>query len=440
MLKNVGKRILILIVTIILCAVIGFLALMLVCALPSGRAALHVRESGEILKSEGDYWSIIPSDQLSMLDNFTDCIMLLTSAYTGDENCVQETVYAYRIYQKGATKEESCAACGAVPEEEASVQDYVTYWHGYKVVLKPLLFFFNLNQIRQINALVILGCIILISILLYRNHLTAYIFPYLLGAAFLNIPVVMQSLQFSTVFHVTSVFSILLLAGAGIEKLRSRNWLLFLLAGISTSYFDFLTYPVAVIGFLLVIYIGLTGVYGEYSYKTVLSVIARSVVWGVGYAGMWGMKWLIATVISGENVFTLAFEKLAERSSNVAGDIEFTAKEMYHAVNSYTMSSAVKVFVLLFLILMLILVIRSKGWKDRRNYIAAVLLAVIACYPLMWYFVTKNHTYHHLFFTYRSMCVAFFAGAALLNPLLKIGKRKPDERETGKGKTDQIES
>ena len=284
--KMYGKRFFIVIVSIILSACIGFSALMFVCALPSGRVALHVRESGGILMLEGDYPIAVPGDSSTILDNYTDCIMLLTSAYTGDEDCVEEAARGYRIYKKKASKEESCSVCGILPEKEARVLDYMRYWHGYKVILKPLLFFFNINGIRQINALVIFGWIALISVLMYQNKLKIYIFPYLLGVSFLNIPAVVRSLQYSTIFHVTSVFLILLLVGARIGKLWENRWMLFLAAGICTSYFDFLTYPIAVLGFLLVINIGLIETQGKHSYQMVWEVIGESALWGVGYVGM----------------------------------------------------------------------------------------------------------------------------------------------------------
>ena len=102
----------------------------------------------------------------------------------------------------------------------------------------------------------------------------------------MNIPAVVRSLQYSTIFHVTSVFLILLLVGARIGKLWENRWMLFLAAGICTSYFDFLTYPIAVLGFLLVINIGLIETQGKHSYQMVWEVIGESALWGVGYVGM----------------------------------------------------------------------------------------------------------------------------------------------------------
>lgn len=417
-------------------AVLGLLLLTIICALPCGRVSAHVRESGEILAQEGDRWQVIPAEQSASLDNFTDCIMLLTSAYAGDESALSEAVMDYRVYKKDASKAESCMAAGTLTKEEGSVLNYPWYWHGYKIILKPLLFFFNLGEIRQLNALLIIGWISLISILMSRHHMKLYIVPYLMGIAFLNLSAVIQSLQFSTIFHVTSFFCVLLLAGTCSKKMRDKSWLLFLAAGICTSYFDFLTYPVMVLGFLLVIYIGLMGVYGKYSIQSVWRVIENSILWGCGYLGMWAMKWVLGTLLSDQNVLAKAYEQIVLRSGQTIGDTAFTVGEMYRMLGTYVSSNPVRFLIPLYLLTVAVLLI----WLDRKSnifvgahtkktdskkynrnlrqrWIGVMLLLVVSLYPLIWYYGAKNHSYQHNFFTFRSMAVCFFAGGSLLNPL-----------------------
>ena len=65
----------------LLTVLLGFGLICAVYSLPGNELrALHVRESGDFLAEQGDYWQLIPGKTQTTLDNFTDCIMLLTSA------------------------------------------------------------------------------------------------------------------------------------------------------------------------------------------------------------------------------------------------------------------------------------------------------------------------------------------------------------------------
>ena len=106
------------------CVLAGFLLICMVYMLPSGRVSLHVQESGAILEQEKDYPQLIPSSPYMVLDNFTDCIMLLTSAYDGEESIADKAINNYRIYQKKATKQVSWKVCGILPEKVAQKISY----------------------------------------------------------------------------------------------------------------------------------------------------------------------------------------------------------------------------------------------------------------------------------------------------------------------------
>ena len=79
------------------------------------------------------------------------------------------------------------------------------------------------------------------------------------------------------------------------------------------------------------------------------------------------MKWLISTMITGENVFAEAYKSFLIRSGSKVGENEVTTKAMYEAMKNYAMGNAIKVFVLLFLIFILICVVKSGGWREKRN-------------------------------------------------------------------------
>ena len=82
--------------------------------------------------------------------------MLLVAAYDGAENPVNKTINNWNINKTDATKQESLMLCGQLPEEEQSKGEYSRYWFGLIVILRPLLLFLSLNEIRSLNLFFIL--------------------------------------------------------------------------------------------------------------------------------------------------------------------------------------------------------------------------------------------------------------------------------------------
>lgn len=136
----------------------GILLMFLVYALPTEHINIHVRESGISLQLEGNYWYMLPHSSYTVLDNYTDAMMLLTAAYDhSGVNLPQRAVENRHIVINNATIPESCALLDSAEEMGYSLHIYARYWHGYLVYLKPFLMFLNLDEIRQLNWLCVMG-------------------------------------------------------------------------------------------------------------------------------------------------------------------------------------------------------------------------------------------------------------------------------------------
>ena len=64
--------------------IIGILLMIGVYLIPTGRIVDNVEKSKEILKEEGHYNYIVSVDKTTMIDNYTDSIMLNEAMYHGD--------------------------------------------------------------------------------------------------------------------------------------------------------------------------------------------------------------------------------------------------------------------------------------------------------------------------------------------------------------------
>lgn len=88
--KKTGMTIGIFLLTVLL----GFGLICTVYSLPGDtRRALHVRESGDSLVQQGNYWQLIPGRSTTMLDNFTDhiCITAEFYCFSYSIHCIDRT-------------------------------------------------------------------------------------------------------------------------------------------------------------------------------------------------------------------------------------------------------------------------------------------------------------------------------------------------------------
>lgn len=103
---------------------------------------------------------------------------------------------------------------------------YGRYWHGYLIVLKTLLLFLNVSEIRMLN-LILQGTLFCILLYLVRKRIGAvYQIPLLLMEAVLNPIVLPLSLQFSWVYYIGILSAIVFLIR---EKWHPKSILLLFL-------------------------------------------------------------------------------------------------------------------------------------------------------------------------------------------------------------------
>lgn len=400
--------------TFLLMVLGGFLLICAVYVLPTERVCLHVRESGETLEQEGDYYQLLPGDESTKLDNYTDAIMLLSAAYDGEEDIIEKAANSYRVFVKNQSKAVSCQNCGLpLKESQRNLHSYSRYWHGYMVILKPLLLFLNLTEIRQLNLFVILAEFVIIAILMYRRRVIEYLAPFVLAIAFLNPITVSSSLQNSTSYHMMMAAVIVLLSFWEKSCFREHLYLFFLCVGMLTSYMDFLTYPVVTLSFPLILCFALS------DYRKVLEGIRRllqySVLWCIGYGGMWASKWILATVFTGENHIQKGISKILVRSgSDIGNGVTVTLPEVYRVLwNYFSQSSLSHVFVTLLIAEAAVLIIKR---IRPEKWVTSLLIGCVALYPFIWYACTQNHSIIHSMFTYRSLSVFVMAAASILLP------------------------
>ena len=388
-----------------LCILAGTALLGLVYALPTGPMQENVARSSEIFNREGIFPELAYGYSCMRLDTFTDSVMLGTAIYGGEETLLERMMLNYRM------------GCSQLAEDmtltnyanRAAVYEfyplpYGRYWHGYLVPLKLLLLFFDFGDIRVLNFIaqsILFGVVVW---LFWKNKQETYLPAFAMSIFLMNPLAIALSLQFSTVYYIVLAASICLLfryqkGKQDEEKINN----LFFFTGIATSYFDFLTYPFVSAGIPLLLYLNLNG--ESIGKKQVKSCILKLFLWGAGYGGMWGGKWLVGSLLTGENFFRNAWNQSLLR----------TSVEDYTRIGVVLKNIGVFFkwpFVLLFtaVVIFCFLKLRKGSWAVwYQNRWKILLYGIIALLPLLWICVLANHSWIHYWYTYRELSISSFA-------------------------------
>lgn len=309
---------------VIISAVIGMFSLWLVYLLPTDDMAKNVVASENTLRIQDDSEFLAKEEYWKTYDLGTNIIILHEIIIPGSGDALQDAMlaptanYILRWYDDWTD-----VLIEFATEREYTEVDYLSYaryWHGYLVFLKPLFMFMELQGIYILNGIILLGLTIAITYLL-KKRLGNYWIAYLFAVLTMNPINIVQSFQLSTVFYAIQITMLLLLIK---EKWKSEQILyIFLLDGILVAFLDFLTYPFLAfaIPFLTSFMLNVKS-----SFKhNFVDLIEKGVSFSIGYVGMWGMKWIIATMFTKENVILDAIDSVLHRAgfSETGGDAKF---------------------------------------------------------------------------------------------------------------------
>lgn len=405
-------------------ALAGLLALVLVHFIPVGRMQQHVRESLPMIESEFDQSSLIEEYPAAFTGGFTDCLMLENAVY---KNPKHSTLEQALLMYRGESGEGEGWATGyslmdfLYGEEQTREVSYARYWHGYLVVLKPLLYFTNFNTIRLFQAFLqmILAGLVAIEFSGIKKAFLGKAF--ILSMPFIYFFSLYASLSLSICFYIMA--AALLIQAKCDDKLRDKKIYaeFFFVIGIMTSYFDFLTYPVITLGFPLCVWLYLSD-----SSKKVIGRFKRmllyTVEWFAGYGGLWAMKWVIADLLTGSGTIRDGVATLYERTGTVEDASKLSG--YFEVVKENAGLFANRGFYLIILgivIWLAVMAVKSSagnkcaqsGQSVSKSYGSrladALPFLVVALYPFIWFFFTQNHSYEHSVFTCKILSVTAFA-------------------------------
>ena len=385
--------------------------------LPVDRMRDHVIESADTLVKEGLYPNWAGGDTYAVSDNFTDSIILRICTYNGDENIVKKAMLntSWWVDNTDYINILITSLDDSIPKDKTN---YARYWHGYEIILKPLLLFFNVQEIRIINMFMQLLFLCLSILLIVEKLSRRYIPIILITLLGINPITCMLSFQFSCIYYITLLTLIFILWKKDYVCDRSGYIYVFLVDGLLCAFFDFLTYPLVALAIPLMIFI-----IADNKNSFVRNVVIPPIMWMIGYGGLWVSKWVISYLLTGYNTIRDAFDQAKYRTSGEIYTPDGFNRLSGVKINFMVFSKSPQLIIfLLFVFIYLGLFIKRAIKQKRLIYTKATLaklipLAIVTIYPFVWYVVLLNHSYIHIFIAYRNVAI-FAAGIISLLTVL----------------------
>ena len=401
--------------------IIAIILLFLVYMLPTERMLSNARKSIPLFEKLGVSQPVVWGYEATTLDTYTDMWMMRIAFYSGDESVLQKCMNNYYYGYTDGQAENAGGGMIAYLNGLDGYQrlSYARYWHGYLVVLKPLLYLFDYGDIIEMLKLMQLTLVALCIALLERAKLARCIPAMIAMLGCVEFHVIGMSMQFSWVFMIAIISSIYFLR-INEEKIYSSCVdLAFLVTGMCTSFFDFLTYPVFTLGIPLTIVILRRSV-GNQKGRLFFFTLIDSLYWLFGYAGMWALKWILCTVFTGENIIMDGINSILERSG---GDVMGTKVGFLEVISENVWRLEKYPYALIVICTIIFLLLGRGHFTKAPKEMAASYLFVI-CIPFFWYAVSRNHSYIHAYFAYRELGISIFAGLCFL---VQVKKADPKE-------------
>lgn len=393
--------------------------LVLAAEIPQSAIKENMQESAEFLCEGELFGMMVEGAGSSKIDRYADSI-LLAIAWQYDSShplrSVMESSYYYTPYQNENDNLLDAVTGGYEPN-----QQYLRYWHGSNVIVRPLLTFFSIRQIYVLNGVILAFLVLWLMAVLLKNRAYAPAFGVAAGLALTAVWFVPLSLEYTWV-----CLLMLLLSVIGVKLAFRGKWnrmgIFFLVGGMVTNYLDFLTTETLTLSVPLLLMLW-ADMYRKESVSLrhgIKNAGKAALAWGFGYVGMWVTKWVLASLVLQENVMPYVSEHIGER---IGGDIGIGSLQyIFGAV----WNNIRCLFPLdygaggVFAGMVLVLLAAYVGYVYHRKHVCKdriLLYALIGLLPYIRYIVLHNHSYLHCFFTYRAQMATILAVVLILEEL-----------------------
>lgn len=407
-------------------------------SLPENRVRNHIAESYNMIKEEGIYPQVsYLTDDIYLrqqLDNFSDAIYL-NIAYTVQSQKALKYAAGDFFGSRGADPVEQLGNQIA-DEGNSDTIMYGRQWFGAAGVIRILLYFFNLSQIRALSSVFFLLLLFIVGIKLSEKvgKQFAYIFEITMTMLF---PVTIAlSMNVANVFYV-SLLSIYYILSKN-ENQADAFFDLFIV-GCLTAYFDLFLTPFVSYGLVATVVIMiLYNNHTIYSFHSgAIQLVKTALGWLTGYITFWGAKWVFASIVLKQNVFANALAEMKNVGSGavdwgpdsklgyVKGALELNYYKMlpvqvFHWIKNEIGFPLYALFILLLMAGLIVLFIKKH--KPVTQMYISLLFVIMGVMPYAYYVIMHFHTFVHYWIEYRYQCMTVISFIMAYLTSLRVGK------------------
>lgn len=384
------------------------LSLTIVSLIPQSYFEKNLSRSILELKKEGIYSTIGLPWRKIVVDNFTNALMLNVTYSINEKKSFYSAMNNFFYDSKEDKNNQILNLEKLYQKQDINPVNYFRYWHGYLIFLRPLLVFFSYKEIKIILTIILYLLFIYFVNLSLKELGKQITFAFLTGFLFVDFFYVGWSLSFFSPFFLGLMAAIYLLKKG--KQIKYPYYLFFITGGL-TSFFDLLSAPLVSLGLPL-----LVQAVKKIRFK---DIVLSGFFWSFGYLLIWITKWLIVEVVFFKGAIFAGISQIINRTVSQP-DINFSYFKTLK-LNVFQLIGYDKINkILVFSIFIFALVFLIKKFSIKKNKLKKIfLLFFIALIPYFWYLIAANHSYIHVWFTYRNQLMTVVALTLIYFELIK---------------------
>lgn len=406
-------------VCVFACVLLSLMFLLWVSTkLPQAKIDQNIAKSYARLASEGPYAYVLDGRPTSMLDNYTDSIILTVCKSSGPQ---EDKAFLTNPFFGGSD------VLGALGKYCAGEQEpdsyYVRYWLGFRMFFRPLLEFLDLQQIRYVTIAVFF-CLFSMAVLSVSRNVSVRAGIAFLLSIYLIRPYICSRCMQYVCCPVISLSAVLFVPW--VERKIENCPLFFMVIGMVTMFFDFYTVPVLTFGLPMIYLMAIRGKKGsQISLKTVLFCFAG---WSAGYVMTWIVKLALVELFTEYKGFSNGFSELqmwlrrSPESASVAGAFKQAFIALWGVILPDIKTRIIISALCAAVIVALAYEIKKGNWPELKENSTVLAVGLL---PLLWFAAATKPITNHAFFQYRSIAVSYWAIGAWVSGTFR--KRSPSD-------------
>lgn len=389
--------------------------------IPVENVRKNITDSVAMMEEEGLYPQVpYTTDEIEIqqrLDNWTDAIFLNVAYGVGNRGLI-ETVAGDFYGGEGETELELLRY--RVDTNGEAMWTYERQWFGAESVIRPLLFFFNLAEIRWLSQMVFYVLVLVAVLSLAERTTKAFGLIYGFSIAAVAPCALASSINLMMSFYVAVIATIV--ACKQFKDDSSVGTFMFVV-GACTAYFDLFITPIVTFGIVAMSLLVLTTYLGKINNykKAIMQIIYSGIAWVCGYLILWSTKWAFASVVFKRNVFADAINEIFRMSSQgemlggpetTWGYIEESLQRNFSKIFPVNLLKIISrttgtmgMVILIILFIIVLGVLWYKYHKPMNQLYLSLAMVLVAMVPYAYYVVVHVHTYIHYWAEYRYQCI-----------------------------------